>query len=89
MGNALRQAFVRQQEEIARTEDFKALAHDLAMQIAATNPKYIEESELPAGSEDNPKEVCLLAQPFIKCVRDNLTATGFQTCLYSQGVSLN
>lgn len=69
---------------VARTEDFKALAHDLAMQIAATNPKYIEESELPAGSEDNAKEVCLLAQPFIKdpgraiadVIKDVISKTG-------------
>ncbi len=36
---------------VARTEDFRNLAHDLVMQIAAMNPK------------DNP---ALLAQPFVK-----------------------
>ncbi len=51
---------------VARTDDFKGLAHDIAMQIAATSPKFVDPSELPAGSEDDPKEVCLLAQPFIK-----------------------
>ncbi len=69
---------------VARTEDFKGLAHDLAMQIAATNPKFVDPSELPAGSEDDPKEVCLLAQPFIKepartmaeVVKDVINKTG-------------
>lgn len=51
---------------VARTDAFKGLAHDLAMQIAATNPKFVEQSELPAGSEDDPKEVVLLMQPYIK-----------------------
>ncbi len=36
---------------VARTDDFKKLAHEVAMQIAAMNPKDTEE---------------LLAQPFIK-----------------------
>lgn len=36
---------------VARTEDFKSLAHDLAMHIAAMNPENVE---------------ALLAQPFVK-----------------------
>ena len=36
---------------VARTEDFKNLAHDLAMHIAAMNPENVE---------------ALLAQPFVK-----------------------
>lgn len=36
---------------VARTDDFKKLAHEVAMQIAAMNPKDVED---------------LLAQPFIK-----------------------
>ena len=51
---------------VARTEDFKALAHDIAMQIAAMNPKFIDESEIPDGEEVDPQESCLLQQPFIK-----------------------
>lgn len=51
---------------VARTDEFKELAHDIAMQIAATNPKYVSEGELPEGSTEDPKEVCLLSQPFIK-----------------------
>lgn len=51
---------------VARTEDFKALAHDIAMQVAAMNPRFIAESEIPEGEDVNPQESCLLQQPFIK-----------------------
>jgi elongation factor Ts len=33
---------------VARTPDFKALAHDLAMQIAAANPRYVKMEDVPA-----------------------------------------
>ncbi len=51
---------------VARTEDFKTLAHDLAMQVAATNPRFLTADEMPAGEGDAAAEVALLEQPFIK-----------------------
>ncbi|MBI1885309.1 MAG: translation elongation factor Ts [Chloroflexi bacterium] len=51
---------------VARTEEFRQLAQDIAMQVAAMNPRYISESDVPDGTEGNPAEVCLLRQPFIK-----------------------
>ena len=60
---------------VARCDDFKQLARDLAMQIAATNPSYIEREEIPKevlkekkGNhlEEFCKAACLLEQPFIK-----------------------
>ena len=51
---------------VARTDDFKALAHDIAMQVAAMNPQYVDEGDVPDGEEANPQEACLLQQPFIK-----------------------
>jgi elongation factor Ts len=51
---------------VARTGDFKELAHSLAMQVAAMAPKYVDRSEMPEGDDENPEEVCLLQQPFIK-----------------------
>lgn len=51
---------------VARTDGFRQLAHDLAMQVAAMNPRYISSDELPPGENGNPEEVCLLQQPFIK-----------------------
>lgn len=32
---------------VARTEEFKELVHDLAMQVAATNPLYLAPDEIP------------------------------------------
>ena len=51
---------------VARTEDFKALAHNLAMQIAATNPASVSEEDLPTGAEGDLEELCLLRQSFIR-----------------------
>lgn len=50
---------------VARTDDFKELAHNLAMQVAAMQPLYITREEAATDSQ-NPEEVCLLHQPFIK-----------------------
>ncbi len=36
---------------VARTDEFKELAHCLAMQVAAMAPKYISEEEIPEGTE--------------------------------------
>lgn len=33
---------------VARLDDFKKLAHEIAMQVAAMNPKYVTEAEIPA-----------------------------------------
>lgn len=62
---------------VARTGDFKALAHDVAMQVAAMAPQYVSEDEIPNGAWDELERefgsrekakaaVCLLDQPFIK-----------------------
>jgi elongation factor Ts len=69
---------------VARTDDFKTLAHDIAMQIAATNPLSVSEEDLPSGAEGDPVELCLLRQPFIKdpgkiiedVVKDVIAKTG-------------
>lgn len=51
---------------VARTPEFKELAHDLAMQIAATSPQFISSEEMPPQTETDPQVACLLSQPFIK-----------------------
>lgn len=51
---------------VARTDEFKALAHDLAMQVAATGPVAITEQELPDDVDGMPEETALMRQPFIK-----------------------
>jgi len=59
---------------VARTDEFKNLAHCLAMQVAAMNPQYVTEEDVPEGEDADPTEVCLLAQPYIidpdRTVRD-------------------
>lgn len=41
---------------VARTAEFKELAHELAMQVAATDPKYVSMDEFPAGESEELKE---------------------------------
>jgi elongation factor Ts len=64
---------------VARTPEFKELAHNLALQVAATAPQFISRDELPSGNDANPEEICLLHQPFIKdpqkTVQDIITET--------------
>lgn len=33
---------------VARLDDFKTLAHEIAMQVAAMSPKYVSEADIPA-----------------------------------------
>ncbi len=62
---------------VARTPDFRTLAHDVAMHIAAANPRYVSEEHVPAdelaalerefgGRSPALEAVSLLDQPFIK-----------------------
>ena len=51
---------------VARTAEFKELAHDLAMQIAATSPQFLTSEEMPRKAEIDPQAACLLNQPSIK-----------------------
>jgi len=51
---------------VARTDDMKDLAHDIAMQVAAMAPLYVDEGDIPDDEERNPQEVCLLQQAFIR-----------------------
>jgi elongation factor Ts len=51
---------------VARTEDFRELVAAVALQVAGANPKYLAKEDVPADSEDDPKQVALLEQPFLK-----------------------
>ena len=51
---------------VARTDDFKELAHDVAMQIAAMAPLYVDSEDIPDDSEPGDQESVLMLQPFIK-----------------------
>ncbi len=69
---------------VARTDEFRALAHDVAMQVAATEPKYVSPDDLPSDDDGDPRDVCLMAQPFIKdparsiqdLINDSIAKTG-------------
>lgn len=52
---------------VARTDMFKTLAHELALQVAATNPQFIGVDDLPASPDGNLAETSLMHQP---CIRD-------------------
>jgi len=51
---------------VARTPEFRELAHNLAMQVAAMCPICISKEQLPEGCDKPPETACLLIQPFIK-----------------------
>ncbi len=42
---------------VAKTDDYKQLAKDIAMHIAAANPEYIEPAEIPATVIEREKEI--------------------------------
>jgi elongation factor Ts len=50
---------------VARTDQFKELAHCLAMQVAAMAPVCVAKEDAPEGKEVT-DEQCLLLQPYIK-----------------------
>jgi len=51
---------------VARTEEFQKLAHDIAMQVAAMGPVYIDKGEIEDGDTRPPAQISLMQQPFIK-----------------------
>lgn len=42
---------------VAKTEEFKSFVKDIAMHIAATNPKYISREDIPQDVLDGEKEI--------------------------------
>jgi elongation factor Ts len=51
---------------VARTDDFRALARDIAMQVASMSPKYVSKDEIPPNDATPVSELALLEQPFIR-----------------------
>lgn len=66
---------------VARTDEFKELAHNLAMQIAAMSPQFISQEDIPPEQADEveAETACLLQQAYIKdptmTVRDVIVQT--------------
>ncbi len=44
---------------VARTDDFKNLVHDIAMQIAAASPEYVTKEEVPAEAVEHERQIQL------------------------------
>jgi elongation factor Ts len=42
---------------VARTEDFRGFAHNVAMQIVAMQPRWVSRDEVPGGAMDREREV--------------------------------
>ncbi|MDP2924073.1 MAG: elongation factor Ts [Candidatus Omnitrophota bacterium] len=74
---------------VARTEVFKKFVKDVAMHIAATNPKYLRRQDIPqeelasiVNIDEYARENCLLEQLFVK---DNIvTVEGYLHQVVSQ-----
>jgi elongation factor Ts len=64
---------------VARTDDFKTLVHEIAMQVASMNPQAVSAEELDNAEGSDPKEAALLDQPYIrdnhKTIRDLVQET--------------
>lgn len=56
---------------VARNENFKALAKDIAMHIAASAPQYISKEDVPAEVVAKEKEI-LMAQPDMASKPENV-----------------
>ncbi len=50
---------------VARNDQFKTLAHNIALQIASMNPRYVNREEV-IGEEGSAEELALLEQPYVK-----------------------
>jgi elongation factor Ts len=77
---------------VARTEEFQEFAHDLAMQVCATDPRYIRKEEVPAEVLEREKEVLRVQAassgkpPAVieKMIEGRIGKFLEETCLYEQ-----
>lgn len=42
---------------VARTDDFKGLVHDIAMHIAASDPRFVRKEDVPTDALDKEREI--------------------------------
>src|SRR6266496_2877545 len=77
---------------VARTDDFKELVHDIAMHIAASDPKYIRKEDVTKADFDREKDI-FLAQAVAsgkpqhiaeKMVAGKMEKFYEEVCLYEQ-----
>jgi elongation factor Ts len=77
---------------VARTDDFKELVHDVAMHIAASDPKFIRKEDVTSGDLEREKDI-YLAQAIAsgkpadiaeKMVKGKMAKFYEEVCLYQQ-----
>ncbi len=77
---------------VARTDDFKELVHDIAMHIAATDPKFVRKEDVTAESFNREKDIYREqaaatgkpAQVVEKIVEGKMGKFYEEVCLYEQ-----
>lgn len=78
---------------VARNEEFKQLANDIALHIAASNPLYVRSEDIPAEVVDKEKEMITAtmgdvskkpAEVIAKIVEGKLAKFYEDTCLMNQ-----
>lgn len=77
---------------VARTDEFLTLCHDLAMQVAAANPKYVSRETIPAEVLENEtkawrEELVAEKKPeamFDRILEGNLKKYAEENCLLEQ-----
>ena len=77
---------------VARTEDFQVLARELAMHIAAADPRYVKRDDIPAEALDKEREIYRAqfagqnkpANVIDKIVEGKLESYYAQVCLMDQ-----
>jgi elongation factor Ts len=51
---------------VARTDEFSQLAKELAMQVAAMNPKFVDRDSVPEDADEVSDEELLMEQAYIR-----------------------
>ncbi len=77
---------------VARTDDFKELVHDIAMHIAATDPKFVRKEDVTTESFEREKDIYRTqaaatgkpAQVVEKIVEGKMGKFYEEVCLYEQ-----
>src|SRR5271166_6104098 len=77
---------------VARTDDFKTLVHDIAMHIAASDPKFIRKEDVTAEDYEKEKDIYRAqatqtgkpAPVIEKIVEGKMTKFYEEVCLYEQ-----
>lgn len=77
---------------VAKNEEFKSFVHDIALHIAAVNPKYISKEEIPSEEIDKERKILLEqvatdkkpAEIVEKIINGKLEKYYSETCLLNQ-----